>query len=80
MKNFYKTIFHKLKIRSSEYCKSCESRYEEEHQVCRDLENEKLVCLERCSFDEACDNECFVLYHRMNKVGKVAFEGLSQIV
>jgi len=48
----------------SQYCKGCEARFEKEHNVCKDLNKKTLnSCLDQCSYDEQCENECMVLYH-----------------
>ena len=53
----------------SQYCKTCEVRFEKEHDVCKGLNKKKLdSCLDKCSFDETCENECLVLYHYDAKV------------
>ena len=53
----------------SQYCKTCETRFEKEHIVCKDLNKKTLdLCLDKCSFDETCENECLVLYHYNAKV------------
>ena len=54
----------------SEYCQSCESQYEKEYNVCRDIENQQLdLCFEKCSFNETCDDECYQIYKDNVKVG-----------
>ena len=56
----------------SQYCQTCEARFEKEYNVCRALITEKLdLCLQKCSFDETCDNECMVLYHYNAKVSRI---------
>ena len=58
-------------IYESEYCKSCESRYEKEYQVCNNLEKQKLdSCLDNCSFDRNCHNECFAVFNENIEVKK----------
>ena len=53
----------------SEYCKSCEARYEKDRQVCNDLEKQKLdSCIHNCSLDTYCNNECFGLFNDNIKV------------
>ena len=53
----------------SQYCKGCEARFEKEHDVCKNLNKKTLdSCLDNCSFDESCENECLVLYHYDAKV------------
>ena len=53
----------------SQYCKGCETRLEKEHTVCKDLNKKTLnSCLDQCSYDETCENECLVLYHYNAKV------------
>ena len=53
----------------SQYCKGCEARFEKEHNVCKDLNKKTLnSCLDQCSYDEQCENECMVLYHFDAKV------------
>ena len=55
----------------SEYCGTCETRFEKEHIVCKDLNKRTLgSCLDKCSFDETCENECMVLYHYNAKVSQ----------
>ena len=56
----------------SQYCQTCEARFEKEHSVCKALNTQKLdLCLQKCSFDETCENECLVLYHYDAKVSKI---------
>ena len=56
----------------SQYCQTCETRFEKEHSVCKALNTQKLdLCLQKCSFDETCENECLVLYHYDAKVNKI---------
>ena len=63
-----------LKFFESEYCNSCEIRYEKENHVCRALEKEKLdSCLDKCAFDESCDTECFAVFNINNKVSITRF-------
>ena len=53
----------------SEYCGTCETRFEKEHLLCKDLNKKTLSsCLDECSYDETCENECMVLYHFNAKV------------
>jgi len=49
----------------SEYCEACESRFEDEHVICRKINMQHLdMCLDKCeTFDKTCENDCFVEYH-----------------
>ena len=56
----------------SQYCKTCETRFEKEHGVCKNLNKKTLdSCLDKCFYDESCENECLVLYHYDAKVSKI---------
>ena len=53
----------------TEYCGTCETRFEKEHMVCKNLNTKTLAsCLDKCVFDESCEHECMVLYHFNAKV------------
>ena len=53
----------------NEFCQSCESKYEKEHNACRDIEKQKLnLCFDDCSFNQTCDNECYSEFNDYIKV------------
>ena len=64
----------------NDYCETCASRFKKEYNICRDSENQELnSCLTNCSFNETCDNECFVGFNNAVKVRNFHCDSFSLI-